>query len=315
MTLYLTRELKSIFNKLIDFDCLTNILLYSKETNGKTLTAKYIANQYYKNVYENLKDKDSENVDYERLYLNLSVSLYTNNKLKERIEGYIKKKEIVKCKKIIILDDYYYVNKALTSYLIQLISMVSDNVVFIIIVQDISTVNELIKSRCLIFNIDGLNQQFYKQVINDQYPSVSNENIERLKICFNNSIYTITTFLYYIDYYLEDIQNINERITQLLNIDLFDDNKSIIEELVDLTIKKNIKEVLKIIKRFYVKGYYSDNLLNNILNYTLYSKIEDKYKIIIIEEVLKSLHNIYKFTDSYLQVSKCFIKITEKLED
>lgn len=310
MTLYLTKELKTIFNNLID-SCLTNILLYSEETNGKTLMAKYIANQYYKQFYENTNNTKLQN--YEQFYLNLSFSLYPFSKIKESIESYMKKKETIKCKKIIILDDCYYINKIITEYLIHLFSSASDNIVFIIIVQDINTINEFIKSRCLVFKIDNLNQYFYKQITKDKYPQISEENIEKLKTCFNNSIYTTTTFLYYLNLYIGNTFDINKKISQLINNELFDNNNSVIKELVDLTIKKEIKEVLKILKQFYIKGFYSENLLNIILNYILYNSVDDKYKIIFIEEILKSLYNIYKYTDSFLQVNKCFIKIVEKI--
>lgn len=328
MTFYLTTDLKENINNLIINDMLLNLVLYSEETNGKSLTAKYIANEYYKNLLEEEGIEEIEEVeDIEKLYLHLSLSLYSVNDIKDIINSYIKKRSdylqlengnIInikkRYKKIIIIDDYYFNNKVINDYLINIISNLSDNIIFIIITRDLKTINELITSRCLLVKIDKLKPDFYKQIINRLYPSISAENIEKLKLYFNNSIYNISIFLFYIDKWLNDKNKINDKINEMLNIDLFKENKSLVEELINNVIKKDIKKVLEIIRIFYNKGTYADNILNTVLNYSITSKnIKDECKIIIIEELLISLYKIYKFSDSILQVNKCFIRIYEKL--
>lgn len=328
MTFYLTADLKENINNLIINDMLMNLVLYSEETNGKSLTAKYIANEYYKNLLEEEGIEEIEDIeDIEKMYLHLSLSLYSVNDIKDIINSYIKKRSDYlqlengktinikkRYKKIIILDDYYFNNKIINDYLINVISSLSDNIIFIIITRDLKTINEFISSRCLLVKIDKLKPEFYKQIINRQYPLVSSENIEKLKLYFNNSIYNISIFLFYIDKWLSDKNKINDKISEMLNIELFKENKSLIEDLVTNVINKNILRVLEIIRMFYSKGTYADNILNNVLKYTITSRtIKDEQKIIIIEETLKSLYNVYKYTDSILQVNKCFIKIYEKL--
>lgn len=330
MTFYLTTDLKETINNLIINDMLMNLVLYSEETNGKSLTAKYIANEYYKNLLEEEEIEEIEDIeDIEKMYLHLSLSLYSVNVIKDIINSYIKKRSdyiqlekgnIInirkRYKKIIIIDDYYFNNKVINDYLINVISKLSDidNIIFIIITRDLKIINELISSRCLLINIDKLKPEFYKQIINRQYPLVSSDNIEKLKLYFNNSIYNISIFLFYIDKWLNDKNKINDKITEMLNIDLFKENKSLIEDLITNIINKDILKVLGIIRMFYNKGTYADNILNNALNYTIITKtVKDEHKIIIIEELLKSLYNVYKYSDSILQVNKCFIKIYEKL--
>ena len=43
---YLSTYIKKIFEDLLETDNLTNIVLYSNKTSGKTLTANYISYRY-----------------------------------------------------------------------------------------------------------------------------------------------------------------------------------------------------------------------------------------------------------------------------
>ena len=45
--------IKKFINDLVKTDELTNIILYSENTTGKTQISHYIASYYYKNLFEN----------------------------------------------------------------------------------------------------------------------------------------------------------------------------------------------------------------------------------------------------------------------
>ena len=77
----------------------------------------------------------------------------------------------------------------------------------------------------------------------------------------------------------------------------------------------NIK-VVKLIKKIYSVGIYSDQILNTTLSYIINSDVSDltdDIKIIFIKELTKSLFLINKYSESFFQVNKCFIKIVNKL--
>ena len=52
---YLSTYIKKTFEDLLETDNLTNIVLYSNKTSGKTLTAHYISYRYYEKLFEKYK--------------------------------------------------------------------------------------------------------------------------------------------------------------------------------------------------------------------------------------------------------------------
>ncbi len=368
---YLSTYIKKTFEDLLETDNLTNIILYSNKTSGKTLTAHYISYRYYEKLFEKYKididnfkqfkcfnddlkglDDYETKDDYKKVdinqdklklsisdfYLYLSLSLYPNSIINKKIsdyvknqskESYLKKKyDIREFKKIVILDDIYFVNKLTTDYLIKLLSSYNiSEVVFILIVKELSDLHPLIISRCLTFYSKPFEAK--PEYLLAKYPEITESTAKTINKFFNNmstdglnnSLCLVETFIEYVDKY--KINDLNDSIITMLQNDIIHDNKiSFIKELLKLCIYStetkdeiNIK-VVKLIKKIYNVGIYSEQILNTTLSYIINSDVSDltdDIKIIFIEELTKSLFLINKYSESYFQVNKCFIKIVNRL--
>lgn len=369
---YLSTYIKKTFEDLLETDNLTNIVLYSNKTSGKTLTAHYISYRYYEKLFEKYKididnfkqfkcfnddlkgldDYETKN-DYKKVdinqdklklnisdfYLYLSLSLYPNSVIIKKITDYIKNQskesyfkkmyDIREFKKIIILDDIYIVNKLTTDCLIKLLSSYNTSkVVFILIVKELSDLHPLIISRCLTFYSKPFEAK--PEYLLAKYPELTETTVKTINKFFNNmstdglnnSLCLIETFIQYVDKYKFN-DDLNICLITMLQNDIIHDNKiSFIKELLKLCIYStetkdeiNIR-VVKLIKKIYSVGIYSDQILNTTLSYIINSDVSDltdDIKIIFIKELTKSLFLINKYSESFFQVNKCFIKIVNKL--
>ena len=369
---YLSTYIKKTFENLLETDNLTNIVLYSNKTSGKTLTAHYISYRYYEKLFEKYKididnfkqfkcfnddlkglDDYETKDDYKKVdinqdklklnisdfYLYLSLSLYPNSVIIKKISDYIKNQskesyfkkmyDIREFKKIIILDDIYIVNKLTTDCLIKLLSSYNTSkVVFILIVKELSDLHPLIISRCLTFYSKPFEAK--PEYLLAKYPELTETTAKTINKFFNNmstdglnnSLCLIETFIQYVDKYKFN-DDLNICLITMLQNDIIHDNKiSFIKELLKLCIYStetkdeiNIK-VVKLIKKIYSVGIYSDQILNTTLSYIINSDVSDltdDIKIIFIKELTKSLFLINKYSESFFQVNKCFIKIVNKL--
>ena len=369
---YLSTYIKKTFEDLLETDNLTNIILYSNKTSGKTLTAHYISYRYYEKLFEKYKididnfkqfkcfnddlkgfedyetkddykkvdiNQDKLKLNISDFYLYLSLSLYPNSVIIKKItdyvknqskESYLKKKYNIKeFKKIIILDDIYSVNKLTTDCLIKLLSGYNTSeVVFILIVKELSDLHPLIKSRCLTFYSKPFEAK--PEYLLAKYPELTESTVKTINKFFNNmstdglnnSLCLIETFIQYVDKYKFN-DDLNVCIVKMLQNDIIYDNKvSFVKELLKLCIYStetkdeiNIK-VVKLIKKIYKTGIYSEQVLNTTLSYIINSEVSDltdDIKIVFIEELTKSLFLINKYSESYFQVNKCFIKIVNRL--
>lgn len=369
---YLSTYIKKTFEDLLETDNLTNIILYSNKTSGKTLTAHYISYRYYEKLFEKYKididnfkqfkcfnddlkgfedyetkddykkvdiNQDKLKLNISDFYLYLSLSLYPNSIINKKItdyvknqskESYLKKKYNIKeFKKIIILDDIYSVNKLTTDCLIKLLSGYNTSeVVFILIVKELSDLHPLIKSRCLTFYSKPFEAK--PEYLLAKYPELTETTVKTINKFFNNmstdglnnSLCLVETFIQYVDKYKFN-DDLNVCIVKMLQNDIIYDNKvSFVKELLKLCIYStetkdeiNIK-VVKLIKKIYKTGIYSEQVLNTTLSYIINSEVSDltdDIKIVFIEELTKSLFLINKYSESYFQVNKCFIKIVNRL--
>ena len=369
---YLSTYIKKTFENLLETDNLTNIVLYSNKTSGKTLTAHYISYRYYEKLFEKYKididnfkqfkcfnddlkglDDYETKDDYKKVdinqdklklnisdfYLYLSLSLYPNSVIIKKISDYIKNQskesyfkkmyDIREFKKIIILDDIYIVNKLTTDCLIKLLSSYNTSkVVFILIVKELSDLHPLIISRCLTFYSKPFEAK--PEYLLAKYPELTETTAKTINKFFNNmstdglnnSLCLVETFIQYVDKYKFN-DDLNICLITMLQNDIIHDNKiSFIKELLKLCIYStetkdeiNIK-VVKLIKKIYSVGIYSGQILNTTLSYIINSDVSDltdDIKIIFIKELTKSLFLINKYSESFFQVNKCFIKIVNKL--
>lgn len=369
---YLSTYIKKTFEDLLETDNLTNIVLYSNKTSGKTLTAHYISYRYYEKLFEKYKididnfkqfkcfnddlkglDDYETKDDYKKVdinqdklklnisdfYLYLSLSLYPNSVIIKKITDYIKNQskesyfkkmyDIREFKKIIILDDIYIVNKLTTDCLIKLLSSYNTSkVVFILIVKELSDLHPLIISHCLTFYSKPFEAK--PEYLLAKYPELTETTVKTINKFFNNmstdglnnSLCLIETFIQYVDKYKFN-DDLNICLITMLQNDIIHDNKiSFIKELLKLCIYStetkdeiNIR-VVKLIKKIYSVGIYSDQILNTTLSYIINSDVSDltdDIKIIFIKELTKSLFLINKYSESFFQVNKCFIKIVNKL--
>lgn len=369
---YLSTYIKKTFEDLLETDNLTNIVLYSNKTSGKTLTAHYISYRYYEKLFEKYKididnfkqfkcfnddmkglDEYETKDDYKKVdinqdklklnisdfYLYLSLSLYPNSVIIKKITDYIKNQskesyfkkmyDIREFKKIIILDDIYFVNKLTTDCLIKLLSSYNTSeVVFILIVKELSDLHPLIISRCLTFYSKPFEAK--PEYLLAKYPELTETTVKTINKFFNNmstdglnnSLCLVETFIQYVNKYKFN-NDLNICLITMLQNDIIHDNKiSFIKELLKLCIYStetkdeiNIR-VVKLIKKIYSVGIYSDQILNTTLSYIINSDVSDltdDIKIVFIKELTKSLFLINKYSESFFQVNKCFIKIVNKL--
>ena len=369
---YLSTYIKKTFEDLLETDNLTNIVLYSNKTSGKTLTAHYISYRYYEKLFEKYKididnfkqfkcfnddlkglDEYETKDDYKKIdinqdklklnisdfYIYLSLSLYPNSIINKKISDYVKNQSKESClkkkynikefKKIVILDDIYFINKLTTDYLIKLLSSYNiSEVVFILIVKELSDLHPLIISRCLTFYSKPFEAK--PEYLLAKYPELTESTAKTINKFFNNmstdglnnSLCLVETFIQYVDKYKFN-DDLNVCLITMLQNDIIHNNKiSFIKELLKLCIYStetkdeiNIK-VVKLIKKIYSVGIYSDQILNTTLSYIINSDVSDltdDIKIVFIKELTKSLFLINKYSESFFQVNKCFIKIVNKL--
>lgn len=361
---YLSTYIKKTFEDLLDTDNLTNIILYSTKTSGKTLKAHYISYRYYEKLFEkynvNIKDfkyfkcfdKDLIDTNQENditklnqydsslkisdLYLYLSFSLNTNSEINEKIKKYInneskhtflkKKFKMNDIKKIVIIDDIYSINKLIKNYLVNLISGCNDhNIVFILITKNLSDIHPLIQSRCLTFYSKPF--EATPEYLISKYPDLKESTVKRINKYFssmstdglNNSLCLIDTFIRYIDKYKTD-DDLNVCILKMLQNDIIHDKKiSFIQELLKICLYSNESlentkiKAMKIIKEMYRNGLYAEYILNITLSYIINSVLSDDDKVIFIEELVKSIYIINKYSESYFQVNNCFLNIIDRI--
>ena len=128
----------------------------------------------------------------------------------------------------------------------------------------------------------------------------------------------VDKFLYYVTKYNDG--DINTCILNMLKNDIVLKGKqSLINEIFTLFtsetlgFEEKMERMIKISRIIYKSDIYPEHILNIILNYSIKSDILDNIKVIIIEECVKTLYKTYKYSDSNLQLNKCFIKIVEKI--
>lgn len=304
MGLYLNNEIQKVINLMISNDCLENLIIYSEETTGKSLMAKYIADLYYSDIKT---DKT--------LYYYDSIIISGLKKIMKDIDYYIKipiEYSGKKYKKIVIIDDFYINDKYSIDYLNRLLSADFNNVVVFVITRNLNNIGEIIRSRCLCLYLKTLDPVFFKQILKYKYPDIKDDIINLLKVKTNNSIYIIIKLLQTIEKYKSGEIDINKEIKKIYMSE--NQNNLSYQELIKLTIDKKINDVVKMIKKFNDFGYYGEDVLNSSLYYVLNDqKIKDEIKAVFIENITKTMYKIYKYSDSVIQIINCFIKICESL--
>lgn len=285
------KEYINILNTLINIDNL-NMLIVGDIGSGKTSLLFSIIKEYYKDVDLTISD-NNENI------------LYINN-LKEQGIQYYRNEVKIFCqtkssipgkKKIIMIDDFDYINEQSQQVFRNCIDKYNNNVHFITSCKNIQKIIESIQSRVTILKLKPLNQQYLKNIL---YKIKKNENItfddniEKFILNIsNNSVRLLIN-------YMEKFKILNIPVTKE-NIDEICTNISftIFEKYTNYVInEKEIQSSINIIYKIYDQGYSVMDIFDCYFSYIKITNIipeNIKYKIIkIICEYISYFHTIHE---------------------
>ena len=313
-----TYSLKFI-NNLIEEEELTNILLYSEDSSGKTQLAYYIVKVYHEKIKEKNKIVNRSDLKKKDLFIYKSLSLDSISNIVSDIEKFIHDRKMIEnVKNIIIIDDLYFINKIITNNLLRLLNTYKTlNVVFVLITKDISNIHYLIQSRCLKLQVKPL--ELTRDLLIRNYPSFDQSIIDYILIKLKDkdyNIFYIKSFIQYLFKYRE-VKEIN---TDKIKSYLLDDNDFIISrKIIDICIDEtekihDISELIKETKKIYNNKYNIGKIFNYMMFDIINLEIDEWKKIIILEELFKMYYVFLKYSFSYLQFTSCLLKIKIKIK-
>ena len=313
-----TYSLKFI-NNLIEEEELTNILLYSEDSSGKTQLAYYIVKVYHEKIKERNKIVNQLDLKKKDLFIYKSLSLDSISNIISDIEKFIHDRKIIEnVKNIIIIDDLYFINKIITNNLLRLLNTYkTSNIIFVLITKDISNIHYLIQTRCLKLQVKPL--ELTKDLLIRNYPYFDQSIIDYILIKLKDkdyNVFYIKSFIQYLFKYRE-VKEIN---TDKIKSYLLDDNDFIISrKLIDICIDEtekihDISELIKETKKIYNNKYNIGKIFNYMMFDIINLEIDEWKKIIILEELFKMYYVFLKYSFSYLQFTSCLLKIKIKIK-
>lgn len=289
-----------IINQALNSDSCPNIILYGINNNNKLeLLKKIINSDNFKNVSQDKISWDTnniynifnvKNINKECVkYFNI-IKLLINHKNYYNTQSY----------KFIILNNYNHVNSIIQNKLRVIIEKYYITTRFIFLTENISSIIDPIKSRCLLLRIPSL--------LNSEKRNISREYIRNLeyekKSIIYDKIYTLNEikniklfseynnglFLNYKTIY-EIIYNDLDKISNKININKGDINK--IKEISYNIEKYNLYDIHVELCKLYINDYkYTNKIKGRIIK--LLSEYDYKYKrgyrkLIYIESLLINL--------------------------
>lgn len=296
--LILTDVTKSKINNMIKTKNLQNIIMVGASGIGKTTTVNnlvkaILGKNYPKGVFE-LNSYDEKGV----------------KTIHEKLEYFCKRKintDNVDISKIIVLDEADNMTKK-TQQIIGYLMEKYSKVKFVFTCNNLTDIIESIQSRCVIFN--------YVRIMNDKVQKklldiISKENIKYdldgvdaiidiangdLRKAINILQLIYVSFKYISS---ENVYNICDK-----------PHPKVIGTIINFCIHKNIKEALLVLNKLYDDGYSSLDITLGMFNYLKNSiNINNKIKIVYINEVCRSYIIINKGLNTKLQLNGCLAQL------
>ena len=289
---------KMKINNILSTKKIPNLIISGEPSTGKTSTVLCLVKEVYKDNYKN-------NV----LELNASDDrgLTIINNI---IIPFCKKKADKTDYKLIILDEADSITSKALNSLNNIISDFTKNTRFIFICNDSTKIIESIQSRCMMLNF----KKIKKKKIIDKVKFICEQ--EKIKY----DIDSIKHLIFVSDYDIRQIINNLECIYfgyKKLTIDniykLFDQPKpNYINNILEKSLKGEIKEAIQIMKELYEKGYSPNDILLTFMKYLLNKdiKIDEEIKLKIYEIVSLSFIRVNDGISTLLQLCGCISKIS-----
>ncbi len=297
-------EFIDILKTLINIDNL-NLLLIGDIGSGKTSLLQAIIKEYF---------NDIDNAD-------IAENIMYINNLKEQGIQYYRNEVKIFCqtrssipnkKKIIMIDDFDYINDQSQQVFRNCIDKYNNNVNFITSCKNTQKIIESIQSRVTILKLKPLTKHYLKNILhkikkNEQI--IFEDDVE--DFILNISNYSIRPLINNMEKFkILDIpinrKNINEICTNL-SFTLFDNYTNYV------IFEKNLQKAVKIIYNIHTDGYSVMDILDSYFTYIKYTSIineNTKYKIIkIICEYISYFHTIHEDPIELILFTNAIIKI------
>lgn len=290
---------KHIINNFIHNKTLNNLIIAAPDNYCKSTIVKCILRNYYAGV-NNIKD----------YYININL-LFGNKNIFNIVDTF--KKTIIKnfnpdLKKIVIIEDLHNIPAKIQQQLVVLLASFSKDLIFLFTTNKIIDTIDNIQSFCNIIFIDKITKDYYsnylKLIASKENLVISDDVINQLFLLTNGDIRMS----------LNQIDGLR-RLSNVIDFNCFTSlyhipNPVIINNIVDLCIKKDIKHLLLIANDLYYKNYSCNDILLSIINNLSIRESENDDIIHILDVVGKYVYINYKeVSDSLIQLQKCFISI------
>ena len=296
--LILTDVMKNKINNMIKTKKFQNIIMVGTSGIGKTTTVNnlvkaILGKNYPEGVFE-LNSYDEKGV----------------KTIHEKLEYFCKRKintDNIAVSKIIVLDEADNMTKK-TQQIIGYLMEKYSKVKFVFTCNNLTDITESIQSRCVIFNYVRItNDKVQKKLLN----IIDKENIEYdfdgvdaiIDIANGDLRKAINILqLIYISFKYISSKNVYNLCDK--------PHPKVIGTIINFCIVNNIKEALLVLNKLYDNGYSSLDITLGMINYLRNSNnINDKIKIVYLNEVCKSYIIINKGLNTKLQLNGCLAQL------
>ena len=305
-------EIKTLLKYAFETKTLTHMLLYGPSGSGKTTIALTISKTFFQ-----LKDdaKKTNKILNEKILRERVLELNASDErgikiVRDKIKNFaissINDYENIPKFKIIILDEADAMTSDSQFALRRIIEKYTETTRFILICNYVTKIILPLASRCMKIRFQSISTNSLEQIINkialNEKIDISKEFIIRLNEITKGDLRKSINLLertYFLDNNLS-IDILNEVSGQLKN--------DLLLEIWNILIDKktSIIQILSLINKFKNLSYSSVNLLDNLFNLIIKSKISDKKKSIILIEMSQIDYYINDNANEFIQLIKLF---------
>ena len=229
--------------------------------------------------------------------------------LQETLDMFCKKKvSDISHNKMIIVDDIDYVPQKMQNVFASIMTQYP-NSIFVFSCHTLNDIVEIIQSHCTILRIDRLrNEQIYnylEDLCNKEKCHYTKEALERISFVSQGDLRKAINELQIIGESYNDITIKN--INKLCDLPDYDT----LQEIINMCIKKDIKNALLKIYELSESGYNGMDILSGMFDVLkdISCQINDDTKIPMMQIIGKTMYTMEKNIDGILQVEKSIIKI------
>jgi len=288
--------------RIISNKKINHSIFIGKSSTGKTSTAILLV----KNI---INSKDSlENF----LYLNASDDRGLNM-IQNLIMPFCDKKINDDKKKIILIDEANSLTIKAQSIIANL--MDDNKTTFILLVNDLSEINNSIQSRCSLLFFP---QMSHENISKKLFDIVKKEKINLTKEIIDKIISITEKDLRQSLNFIEALNGISK--TQTISVDdiyeIFDQpNPLMVRNILNALTNNNLEKSLALVKDLLDKGFSSNDILLSILNFLSFNvtTIKESNKIIIYEIISKYYIRVNQGTETKWQVYGCIVDLYQNL--